>query len=300
MWLARPIQATMDGERPIVDFVTRSRVYVLPAAALIIWATPSWYGAAPSWNSVPSVLLACFGIYQINRVYDIVEDEINDPVAYANTAAAGTAVRYMGVCSLLASLFLSVVLLNYLASAALAVMMVLGVLYSVPFLRGRRGAPQRLKQVPWLKNAVPSIVWPFTTILYPAMSGPAARLPQLLLCFAEVACCIFTIEVACDVRDSLGDKAAGVRSLVTAFGARRALLVPLAVAGATALLIVGLVCTDWLPAPWLLPSVLLVSLPVIACRWRESLANDRRWSHILVLINIVALIPLGLVGSWVE
>jgi 4-hydroxybenzoate polyprenyltransferase len=290
--------ATMDGERPIVDFVTRTRVHMLPAAALIVWATPPWYGAAPSWNSVPSVLLACFGIYQLNRVCDVVEDEINDPVACARTAAAWTAVRDRGICSLLASLLLSVVLLNYLASAALAVMIVIGVLYSVPFLRGRHGAPQRLKQVAWLKNAVPSIVWAFTTIIYPAMSSPAARLPQLLLCFAAVACGIFTIEVAWDVRDSRGDTAAEVRTLVTAFGARRALLVPLAVASAAALLIVGLVCSGWLPVPWLLPAVFLVSLPVIACRWRESLASDRYWSHILVLINIMALIPLGLVGSW--
>jgi hypothetical protein len=49
---------------------------------------------------------------------------------------------------------------------------------------------------------------------------------------------------------------------------------------------------------WLLPALLLVLLPVIAYLWRDPLASNRDRSHLLVLMNISALILLGLAGRW--
>jgi 4-hydroxybenzoate polyprenyltransferase len=188
--------------------------------------------------------------------------------------------------------------MNYAATATLSIMILLGVLYSVPFLKRGHGTPRRLKQIPSLKNVIPSIVWPAVTILYPAMSSSGVHLLQLVLAITGLSCSIFTIEVAWDVRDSRGDQLAGISTLVTAFGVHRALLVPLAMSCVQSLVIVLLVYLGNLAALWLLPALLLVLLPVVAYLWRDSLASNRDRSHLLVLMNISALILLGLAGRW--
>lgn len=295
-----PLEAssTVSDERSVVDFVIRNRIHLLPGAALIVWALPPWYGSTPSWNALPSILLAGFGIYQLNRVFDVVEDEINDPNSYARISAAKIVVRAVAISAILASLFLSIVLMDYLATVTLSIMILIGVLYSVPFLKREQGDPHRLKQVACLKNAVPSVVWPFTAILYPAMSNSEVHLLQLGLAITAVSCSIFTIEVAWDIRDSRGDQIAGISTLATAFGVRRALLVPLVASCVQTLVITLLVYFGKLATIWLLPALFLILLPTVAYLWKDSLASNRDRSHLLVLMNILALIPLGLVGRW--
>lgn len=288
----------ISHKRSVIDFLIRNRIHLLPAAALTVWAIPPWYGSTPSWNAAPSILLAGFGLYQLNRIFDSVEDKINDPNAYARTLATKSMVHKLAISAILASLFLSIVLTNYLATATLSIMILIGILYSMPFLKGEQGEPRRLKQLASLKNAVPSIVWPFTTILYPAMSSSEVHLLQLWSAITVLSCGIFTAEVAWDVRDSRGDQIAEISTLATTFGARRALLVPLVASCVQALIIMLLVYFGSLATLWLLPSLGAVLLSVVAYLWKDSLASNRDRSHLLVLINISALIPLGLAGRW--
>lgn len=292
-------QNLISDKRGLMDFVIRNRIHLWPAAVLIVWALPPWYGSAPAWKAVPSILLAGFGLYQLNRVFDLVEDQVNDPAAYARTAIVKNMLCGVSISALVASLGLSIVLMNYVATTLLAVMLLPGVFYSVPFIRREPGEPRRLKQVSGLKNPIPSVVWPVTTVLYPAISRPGVRGLPLALALTAVACGVFTIEVAWDVRDSRGDRVAGIRTLATEVGLDRALLVPFVVSCAQALVIALLVYADELAARWLFPAILLVLLPAVAYRWRNSLASNRDRSHLLVLMNISALILLGLAGRWV-
>ena len=282
----------------ILDFMIRSRVHLWPGAALIIWALPPWYGLPPTWNAVPSITLAGFGLFQVNRVFDSAEDEINDPAAYARIAASRRAVRSAGVVAILASLFLSMMLIGSVATATLSILLLLGVLYSVPFFRQGQGEPRRLKQIAGLKNTIPAVVWSATTVLYPAMSRAGIQWLPFLLVLAGVFCIVFTIEVAWDIRDARGDRAAGIRTLATTFGVRRALLGPIAASSLLAVAIVGLVLLRTLPWLWLLPAFLLVVLPSVAYALKESLAIDRARSDILALVNVLALVPMSLVGRW--
>jgi 4-hydroxybenzoate polyprenyltransferase len=189
--------------------------------------------------------------------------------------------------------------MNHVATALLAMMLLPGVLYSVPFLRREPGVPHRLKQKSGLKNAIPSVVWPVTTVLYPAIFSPGVRGLPLALSITTVASSVFTIEVAWDVRDSRGDRVAGIRTLATEFGLDRALLIPFIVSCVQALVIALLVYFGELVTRWLFPAMLLVLLPAVAYLWKNSLASSRDRSHLLALMNISALIPLGLVGRWV-
>jgi 4-hydroxybenzoate polyprenyltransferase len=290
---------TISNKRSVIDFVIRNRIHLLPAAVLFVWAVPPWYGSAPFWNAAPSILLAGFGLYELNRVFDFAEDKVNDPSAYARTSATKTLVRAVAISAIAASIFLSIVLMNYLATVTLSIMILIGVLYSVPFLKRGREGRQRLKQIPGLKNAVPSVVWPLATILYPAMASSDVHPLQLWLAIIVVSCGIFTAEVAWDVRDSPGDQIAGISTLATTFGVRRAPLVPLVVSCVPALVIMFLVYYGNLALPWLFLAFSLVLLPTVAYLWKDSLSSNRDRSHLLVLINILALIPLGLVGRWV-
>jgi 4-hydroxybenzoate polyprenyltransferase len=291
------IAPRVTGARSVVDFVLRHRIHLLPAAALIVWAAPPLYGSIPSWRALPSVVLGIFGIYELNRVFDVVEDEINDPGGYAKTIATRTLIRGVAVGVMAASILLSMILTGYAATLALSLMLLAGVLYSVPFLGGGR-ARIRLKQVTGVKNVVPSVVWPLLTIAYPAMSGTGAHLVRLFLAVAALALAVFTIEVAWDARDSRGDRIVGIRTLANTLGARRALLVPLLASCAAALFVVALVYLGRLPMLWLLPALFLILLPAIAYLWRDSFATDRDRSHALILINTLALILLGLAGRW--
>ena len=285
------------GGRDVIDFVIRNRIHLLPAAALITWAAPPLYGSAPFWNALPSVLLAFLGIYELNRLSDGVEDEINDPGAYAKTLAAKTRVRTLTIAALSASIVLSMILTNYAATIALSAMLFAGVLYSGPFLAGKRGR-LRLKQIPALKNVVPAIVWPCIAIIYPSMSGTGVHAPRLVLAVTALFWAVFTIEVAWDVRDARGDQIAGIHTLANTVGARRALLVPLLASCGEALVIVALIYRGSLAALWLLPALFLVLLPTIAYLWRDPHASDRDRSHLLILLNTLALILLGLAGRW--
>lgn len=290
---------TSSSKRSVIDFVIRNRIHLVPAGILIIWALPSWYGSIPDWKAAPSILFAGFGLYQLNRVFDLVEDQVNDPAAYARTAAVRNVLRNVAVSALLASLGLSIVLMSYAATALLGIMLLPGVLYSTPFLNREAGGALRLKQVPSLKNVIPSVVWPVTTILYPAISSRGVSELLLALAITSLACSVFTIEVAWDVRDSPGDRVAGIRTLATEFGPARALLVPFIVSCIQALIVALLVYSSELAARWLFVAMLLILLPAVSYLWRKSLVSCRDRSHLLVLMNISALIPLGLVGRLV-
>jgi 4-hydroxybenzoate polyprenyltransferase len=119
-----------------------------------------------------------------------------------------------------------------------------------------------------------------------------------VLAVTALSCGIFTVEVAWDIRDSGGDRIAGIRTLATTLGPRRALLVPLLGSCAAALVVVLLVYAGNVPKLWLLPALLLVLLPTVVYLWKDSLASNRDRSHLLVVMNMLALILLGLAGRW--
>ena len=264
-----------------------------------MWAFPAWYGSTPSWATVPSITLAAFGIYQLNRLFDVVEDEINDPGAYERIAAAKTAMRSAAILAICASLLLSAVLVSLRATVVLSIVLLLGILYSVPTLRRAHGKPRRLKQIGSLNNAIPSLAWPLATILYPAIPHSDLRLLPLLLAMTCLSCIVFTIEVAWDIRDLRGDVTAEVRTLATTLGVHRALLVPFMVSSVQASVLVLLVSYGVLSALWLLPAGLVVLLPGVAFLWRDALAANRDLSHVLVFMNVLALLPIYVVGRWV-
>jgi 4-hydroxybenzoate polyprenyltransferase len=286
------------GQQKVIDFAFRNRLHLLPAATLIVWAAPPLYGSSPTWRTLPPILLVGFGVYQINRVFDLVEDEINDASAYRHTLRRRASILALATAAMSASVILSVILSNYAATVALVAIVVLGVLYSVPFLRvGGRGR-LRLKQILILKNVVPSLVWALTTIVYPALESGEAAPFDMVLAVVALGTAIFTIEVAWDVRDMRGDSVADVRTLANAYGAHRALLVPLVTSLVAAAAIVVIVAFGEVTLLWLMPAAFLVVFSTLAYMWTYALASDRRRSHVLVLINTLSLVPLGLAGYW--
>jgi 4-hydroxybenzoate polyprenyltransferase len=286
--------------RNVTDFLIHNRVHLLPAAVLIMWAVPPWYGSAPAWAAAPAVLLAGGGIYQLNRVFDLVEDEINDPGAHAQAVAAKSIVLTSAIAAMITSIVLAAALMRPLAAITLSLATVLGVLYSVPFFRGSQQKLRRLKQVPIVKNVIPSAVWPGATILCQVMSGSGVHsFLSLGLALAWLSCGVFTIEVAWDVRDSHGDRIAGIETLATAFGVRRAVLVPLVASSALAVSIMLLIWHGDLGPAWLLPALLLVLLAVVTYLLKYALVLNRDVSHLLILLTISSLVSMGLVGRWV-
>ncbi|MGN9785151.1 UbiA family prenyltransferase [Nonomuraea sp. ZG12] len=272
-----------------MQFIVNNRIYLGVGAIAVMWAMPPWFGAEVAWTAMLPVLMAGLGVYQFNRVFDFVEDQINDPGAYAQAYRSRTALRALAVAAMVTSLLLSMAFQGYAATALLAVMLLSGVLYSAPFLTRRR-----LKQVAGVKNVIPSLVWPVATLVHPT----GVLTLESMLAVGLIACSVFTIEVAWDVRDRRGDRIAGIDSFAAILGPTKALVIPLATSLTYALFVALLVLLGRLPAIWLFPGMLPALSVGIALLWKDSLAASRGLSHVLVLINVLALVPLGIAGRW--
>lgn len=275
--------------------VVRNRLHLVLAAFVIWWAWPPWFDVSPAPRTLLPVLLAGFGLYQLNRIADVVEDSVNDPVGYREAMTHRTTIKRLSISALGASILLSLVYAGIAPSVVLAAAVSVGVFYSFSPFGISQSAP-RLKEAGILKNVAPSLVWPIVAVIYPALMAPASAIPLVAMAAAVTMVAVFTIEVAWDVRDAEGDRLAGVRTLANRVGAPAAMRVPLGFASMVAVGVVLLIAVSALDAAWLIPAGLLLGAGLVAYFASGLLEADRAWSHLLVGGNILAALVIGVSG----
>ncbi len=275
----------------------RARGHLVLTALMVCWSVPPWFGGSFSLSAVLPVALVGFGIYQLNRLYDTVEDGINAPGECAATESQQRAVRMLGWLSLAASIVAAWLVAGPVGVGFVGFAIAGGVLYSRP-IDDADGAGRRLKNVPAVKNVIPAVIWSAATVIFPGyVTGVADRSAQYVMALL-IAAGVFAIEVAWDIRDEVGDRAAGVRTLPVLFGGDRAAAVAAGVTTIVGIVPIAMVLAGGLPVQWLVPAGGLLSIGAGTSVVRHRLAVDRSWSHVFVVFVAVMLLALGIVGRW--
>jgi 4-hydroxybenzoate polyprenyltransferase len=172
-----------------------------------------------------SFMSVIFGVYTFNRFTDIEEDFTTDIgrllffqkkkflllIALAGLAAS---TALMAACGKL----------NWMHVVLLCV----GFAYSyriVPrYTKGRGLHLVRIKEMTFIKNLAVSLLWGGSVFLIPILySGRAVATPfVVVLLAAGLSLSTFNNTLFDDIRDEAGDRVAGIRTLPTAIGGRRA------------------------------------------------------------------------------
>lgn len=240
--LYRPIRYPIELSSELYDLF-RIVFTFLSVSSLFVGATGFFQtyvgfvllGLVPDFRICFAMFLMTFSLYSLNKLTDIKEDGVNMPerlrflegkkkliIAYSSAA-------YL-LCMVLAALdqpsSLLIVLVPLAANAAYGSRLI-------------PGAP-RLKDIPVMKNLVVAISWALTTALLPAahtmyaVSGIA-----IVLYFMLVKA--FVNTALYDVRDIVGDKENGVRTMPVLIGQKKTVAL-LLVLNSTLLPVIAMMC----------------------------------------------------------
>lgn len=184
------------------------RIYLGLFAAIITVTSYALANISPTWTYIGSVFFTFSGIYTFNRFTDEKEDRINCPDDHAFLTSNKMSIFIFGV--LLALLFGLVLawIAGPLHFGIIFGSILLGLLYSKNTLH----FVKRFKDNSFLKNLIPALVWSVSTCLAISLFSEIKNtLPIFIFAFY-----IFIIEVeietAWDFRDSIGDKAIGLKT----------------------------------------------------------------------------------------
>lgn len=258
-----------------------------------LWGFSSLLGFAPEpadWLIVP--LLTTFA-YQLNRLSDLREDETNDPEDARTAQEHRRSILIVVVFCAVAATLLALRSANAAGLVIVAILLVLGFVYSVPVIGSE--SKRRVKDLFVGKNLAPALGLALTVCLYPALNAGFPLNLQLVACFAALLTGGMLVEIICDVRDREGDRNAGVRSLPVVLGLSRTRTIVNIVNTASAVGLVAGVASGLLSPPWMLFIVNCALVALVANPLYDQLATDRRITHALIFFQIVMAVLLGLV-----
>ena len=270
------------------DLVIYTRLYLAVGAAL--WAYTLALLLGQTIDLVTGVIVAAtvFGLYAVNRLSDLTEDEYNIESA-SRRRARGTFVAGVGAlfCAVAVSLWYDPVLL-----LPVGVIVVLGIAYSVAVIPV--GRYRRLKEVPIGKNVTVATGWTVLLcgmVLVATGAGPSGALAVLAL-FVFVHALVGSVIP--DVGDVAGDRQAGIRTIPIQYGlpaTKRVLYVATAVVTVVfyAAIVVGA-----LPRAAVLPGVVnFLGFPLITALDEENarlltVLDEVSITYLFCLLTIVS------------
>jgi len=181
---------------------------------------------------MPFSLLTCavsmgtiFGVYALNRFTDLREDFANDSSRSAFFAQHG---RLLRVTQGVLGLVVAVLMVTGRLSAYFMALIAVGVVYScwlIPWL-GRDGklAFVRLKEVPFMKNIIVSVLWGASVFVVPVLlAGRSVGGEELFavgLLAGSMMLSTFNNTLFGDILDERGDRMVGTRTLPVLIGTR--------------------------------------------------------------------------------
>jgi 4-hydroxybenzoate polyprenyltransferase len=229
----RPPQRPMSTHKPIdqnvssfrTDWRSLLRLLFMPSsAALSVVAVEIYLGVGVRPLTMVMVAALALFIYALNGLSDGAEDSVNN-------RARATALRRSAAWTLGGSL-----LAMMASGAALAVrgrllplypiVMLIGVAYSfrvIPSPWAPGGGWVRLKDVPLVKNLTIACTWTAAVFLAPLLDAGASSRMLAGFAFLALTYALLIAEnsIYSDLRDEVGDRQAGIRTLATYLGARR-------------------------------------------------------------------------------
>jgi UbiA prenyltransferase family. len=192
------------------------------AAGLQMLGALLFFRAPVDWILITTYFFITFGVYLLNRFTDT-EDSFNCPEQRMFFQQKSKLI-FIPISFIVASVIL-LTATNRLVFWHI-VLIVLGVLYSVsliPIIHNKSIRFARLKDILFLKNIAVSLLWGITPFAIAASQKSPVLSTKGDLVIVVMAFCLTTLinTVSCDVRDTDGDRHAGVLTLATRFGEKR-------------------------------------------------------------------------------
>ena len=276
----------------LVGAAVRNRLHLIVCSAVALWAWPAFLDRTVLPIDFLIVPLTVATVYEWNRLTDRREDAINCP------EDLNLALRHRGTIALVCAAGLATVVVataltfRLEAAALLAALLLLGFFYGTPVVPSRPQA--RLKSLFVVKNVASAGGWALLTLVYPLLHAQQAIDSSVWFAAAAMLIGVVSSELIWDVRDAAGDAQSGIRSVPVRLGTRAVSRILVVLNAAfTLVIVVGVAAAVW-PPQWLF--VATSSLLCLAVAGRLSRFSDRRWTHLVVAVQVLLLGGLGLVG----
>jgi 4-hydroxybenzoate polyprenyltransferase len=228
-------------------------LYFASTAAFAVWTGAFFLGIVPNAGSIITWWCIVFAVYGINRYTDI-EDYLNDS-AKREFFVDRKKYLYFSI------IILSGSLLWLLTTGSLTLYHVLcvytGIAYSVPLFPWITGKTQlrwfRLKEVPFVKSFLVSFIMGTSIFaLYFMDKNISVSRVELTVLMIGSMLSMFINTVFCDIRDIIGDKAVGIKTIPVLLTVQKTVAYCIAVPSAV-----------WFLSLVILFSLSLISLPVL-------------------------------------
>ncbi len=170
-----------------------------------------------------SVFLMTFSLYSLNKITDIKEDSINMPERVRFLKGRTNAIVTYSIAAYLLCMLL--ILLDKPTSIAIVLIpLIANALYGSRLIPGL----PRLKDIPVMKNIVVAISWATVTTLLPSAHIVGANLTIVLVLYFMLAKAFINTALY-DLRDIIGDKEKGVRTIPVLIGPKKTSYILLAI-----------------------------------------------------------------------
>jgi len=201
-------------------FMVLSQLVVALGAAGMALASMLLQGLKPSWDLAGVALCYIYAMHILNQFLDKEAGQYNDPDRALFLSKHRIFLISSGVLGASAAMVLCA-LLGALPFALVAVMSILGLLYSVPVVPRRlekKIGIQRLKDIPGSKTLSASLAWAFIVAVLPAVAqGPNSWI-GLGLAFTYTLILMFLRCALFDVLDVQGDLIVGKETIPIVLG----------------------------------------------------------------------------------
>ncbi len=278
-----------------INAIIRHRLAVLVCSACATWGWARLIGQPILVEDYAVVTLAIGSIYWWNRLSDEAEDAVNDTRGWEDARELARGIRRTCVLCAVGAVSLSLMRGDRLGSAFVIGVLLLGLLYSSAISRGAWSL--RLKDVFLVKNMTSSIGWSVLTVLYPAVHAGTPLTAEHGYAFVTMFAAVWAVELIWDIRDTEGDRSAGVRTVPVLAGTSVARYLVVGLSAASAGLILWATIRGVLDVVWLF----VLMSPALTAAWtvpgRPALVESRRASHVLVMLQTFLLISLGILAG---
>ncbi len=282
-----------NNQKVMIRLWVFNRLQATFFAIAALWGFSSLLGYSVKpvdWIIVP-LMATC--VYQLNRLSDLEEDQLNFPEDAESATKNRKTILFISIGSFLGTLLLGLIYSNAAGVVMISGLLLLGYLYSFPTIGSNPRL--RIKDIFIGKNLAPAIGWAVTVCLYPVVNADRNLDFEVLSCFAAILVGSFLLEIICDVRDYVGDRQGGIKSIPVRLGLSRTKLVINVLNTVSGLAVLIAVILEILPLPWILLFLNNVFVGFITNMMFDSLTSNRLISHSLILFQIVMVCVLGIV-----
>jgi len=205
--------------KQLFNFLTVSSIFIGITGFFQTFGGYILLGMTPSIPICISVFLMTFSVYSLNKLTDIEEDAINMPERISFLAGRTKLILYYSLAAYVLSAIIAF-LEKPLVLPLIFIPLASNAIYSSRLIPGL----PRLKDIPFMKNLTVAISWALVCTLLPAvhMNIASKGLIVIIILFMITKDVITTALY--DIRDVVGDRENGVRTIPVIFGPKKTIL----------------------------------------------------------------------------